>query len=361
VTSYIYGKKTEYGKKIKKSANMASGLFFMERVGWGEPLPIAALMTALYYAKRVAISQWLLFILTFSLFMVHWFMHSVIGSGGGTWRSIFRCACAEILSMSVTIKIINDGEMTMGLVLLSCIICFMDFSRSLPQSVKNTLKFAGGFLNWGALIILWVVIYYYCCYISSNNNNNNAAKREEKHQSQLYLFGAEPKDFWRNWLCLLGAIDWLASPIKDMSVQKGLIWQILCAISLPIIHNNVGPPSSGERVPAGPSEGGARSKEGPAGGGGYYYHYEEGLAIVLCIVIAQKALFRHWITPTVKDEIHQIYFMACCGSLALCSIKYGPMEGTLLIAKFSLHWLAHICRGVAILNNNNHNGDGGRP
>ena len=112
--------------------------------------------------------------------------------------------------------------------------------------------------------------------------------------------------------------------------------------------------------PAGPSEGGARSKEGPAGGGGYYYHYEEGLAIVLCIVIAQKALFRHWITPTVKDEIHQIYFMACCGALALCSIKYGPMEGALLIAKFSLHWLAHICRGVAILNNNN-NGNGGRP
>lgn len=327
---------------------MALGLFFiMERVGWGEPLPIAALMTALYYAKRVAISQWLLFILTFSLFMVHWFMHSVIGSGGGTWRSIFRCACAEILSMSVTIKIMNDGDMTMGLVLLSCIICFMDFSRSLSQSVKNTFKFAGGFLNWGALIILWVVIYYYCCYNISSNNNNNAAKKE-KHQSLLYLFGAAPteKDFWRNWLCLLGAIDWLASPIKDMSVQKGLIWQILCAISLPIIHNNVG-------------SGGGPPKEGPAGGGGYYYHYEEGLAIVLCIVIAQKALFRHWITPTVKDEIHQIYFMACCGALALCSIKYGPMEGTLLIAKFSLHWLAHICRGVAILNNNNNGGGGG--
>jgi len=236
--------------------------------------------------------------------------------------------------------------MTMGLVLLSCIICFMDFSRSLPQSVKNTLKFAGGFLNWGALIILWVVIYYYCCYNISSNNNNNAAK-----QSQLlYLFAAAPteKDYWRNWLCLLGAIDWLASPIKDMSVQKGLIWQILCAISLPIIHsNNVG--------------GGGPPKEGPAGGVGYYYHYEEGLAIVLCIVIAQKALFRHWITPTVKDEIHQIYFMACCGALALCSIKYGPMEGTLLIAKFSLHWLAHICRGVAILNNNNNGGGGGRP
>ena len=326
-------------KKKQKSVGMPFGVFFMERVGWGEPLPIAALMTALYYAKRVAISQWLLFILTFSLFMVHWFMHSVIGSGGGTWRSIFRCACAEILSMSVTIKIMDDGDMIMGLVLLSCIICFMDFSRSLSQSVKNTLTLAGGFLNWGALIILWVIhyyyYYYYYYYISSNNSGHTAKK--EKHQPLLYLFGAVPteRDVWRNWLCLLGAIDWLASPIKDMSVQKGLIWQILCAISLPIIHNNVG------------------------GGSGGYYRYEEGLAIILCIVVAQKALFRHWITPTVKDEIHQIYFMACCGALALCSIKYGPMEGALLIATFSLHWLAHICRGVAILNNTNNTDNGG--
>jgi hypothetical protein len=282
-------------------------------VGWGEPAPIASLIVTLHYAGVVNVSPWSLALLMFSLLLIHWFMHSVLGSGGGTWRSLLRSSCALTLFMIVSLRLINDSSFFMATILISSIICCLD---SIQGQQRQIQAFCWGIMNWAAIIcLIWLTV------------SSQPSKRNDGGH------------IW-NWACLIFSADLLACPIQDMSIKRGFIWQAICAVCLPIItvvmnnNNNYNN-----------NNGGGRSAQET------FTH----LIILPCILLSQRKIFWHWIVPLVVSEdegcsgIRVIYCVACCGSLALCAVNYRPLEITLLALHFGLHWLAHVCRGIALL------------
>jgi hypothetical protein len=339
--------------------------FSILNVGWGESAPIAALILSIHYATMVDASPWLLSIMLIAFLSVHWFMHSVVGCGGGTWRSLLRSLCALTLYMSVSVRVTNKTNFAMATILVSAIICSLD-SIQCTQSKTKSKKWSWscilcGLINWGAIISLltassspslsldktssstaYSFFYKMQQPHSANHNNNN---------NSVHLW---------NWACLVFSVDLLTGPLQDMSVRKGLIWQLICSICLPIIvllFQNSG-----------------KTKGAVA----------ESLACLLIfpsILLAQRKLCWHWIIPLIVgdvvdvvdgdgnsgcngdddcnyyassdddegDGIRVIYSVACCCALALCLVVYKPLEITLLFIHFSLHWLAHICRGLALL------------
>jgi hypothetical protein len=320
--------------------------FSIFNVGWGEPAPIAALILSIHYANTVDVSPWLLAVMAFGFLAIHWFMHSVVGCGGGTWRSMFRSACALTLYMSVSVRVTNKANFAMATILVSTIICSLDTIESLSKSASRKWSWQCvlcGLVNWGAIISLLVAS-------SSGNHHLNAYSFFYKTQHD-----DDGGGLW-NWACLVFAVDLLTCPLQDMSVRKGLIWQVICSICLPII------------VLMFQNSGGARGT------------ITETLAYFLVfpsILLAQRKLYWHWIKPLIVvdnnncgggdscedlgcngddarsnddgDGIRVIYSVACCGAMALCLVVYKPLEITLLFVHFSLHWLAHVCRGLAVL------------
>ena len=346
--------------------------FSILNVGWGESAPIAALILSIHYATMVDASPWLLSIMLIAFLSVHWFMHSVVGCGGGTWRSLLRSLCALTLYMSVSVRVTNKTNFAMATILVSAIICSLDAIQC-TQSKTKSKKWSWscilcGLINWGAIISLLTASssqslsldktssstasysFFYKSAVNDDNNNNNNNNNKNNNNS-VHLW---------NWACLVFSVDLLTGPLQDMSVRKGLIWQVICSICLPIIvliFQNSG-----------------KTKGAVA----------ESLACLLVfpsILLAQRKLCWHWIIPLIVgdvvdvvdgegnlacngdngcnyyassdndegDGIRVIYSVACCGALALCLVVYKPLEITLLFIHFSLHWLAHVCRGLALL------------
>ena len=326
-------------------------------VGWGEPAPIAALILSIHYANTVDASPWLLSIMTLGLLSVHWFMHSVVGCGGGTWRSLLRSACALTLYISISVRVTNKTSFATATVLFSAIICSLDSIKDKSKTKNQKWSWCCiicGLMNWGALISLLTA-----------SSSSDASLNHDPYHTYSFFYKLEPSQqqqsttaddstqLW-NWACLVFAVDLLTCPLQDMSVRKGLIWQAICCMCLPIIvlmFQNSG------RTRCTVAETSAC------------------LLVFPSILLAQRKMYWHWIIPLIVsdnncgdgddgnddgcnyydskyddgDGIRVIYLVACCGAMALCLTVYRPLEITLLFIHFSLHWLAHVCRGLALL------------
>jgi hypothetical protein len=284
----------------------------LSRVGWGEAAPVSALIMSIHYAKAVDATPWVLALMMLGLLLIHWFMHYVLGCGGGTWRSLLRSSCSLTLSASIAVRVVNNGNYSMVTILLSCIFCTFD---SFVYSRYGNI--AKGILNWGSILCLFLAL------TSGDPEFFYNWKKDDSYDE-------------RNWAYLLFSMDLLACPIQDMSLKKGLIWQIVCSVCLPIII----------------SQG-----QGKQSGGGFRVIQGYALAFVLpSILLAQRSLFWHWIIPPITSSsstnirnVRLWYTVACCGSLSICCISYRPLEQILLAIHFGLHWLAHVCRGLALL------------
>lgn len=286
----------------------------LSKIGWGEAAPVSALILSIHYAKLVEAQPWVLALMMFGLLSIHWFMHYVLGSGGGTWRSVLRSSCSLTLSMSIAVRVVNNANYSTAALFISSIVCTLDsFSCNV-----NILK---GIINWGSILCLFLALtsgspeFFY--------KNNEEDVYDEK-----------------NWAYLLFSMDLLSCPIQDMSMKKGFIWQIVCSACLPIIIDQQ-----------------QKSGEGD-------HHVIQGYALAFVfpsILLSQRSLFWHWIVipPTTAAamiittnntrNIRIWYTVACCGSLAICCISYTPLEKCLLASHFGLHWLSHVCRGIRLL------------
>jgi len=314
----------------------------MDRVGWGEPSPIAALILCLKYAEDVNAPPWQIFLvmiglLFFNLLLFHMIMKSEVN---GTWRSLVRSICTLTLSIVVILRMTAElgceYRLSITVVIISCIVCTLD---SRPTNSFQTLMI--GLINWGAIGSA-LSIYLF-----------PQSPQKDLRIDNNYDIDNDSEDNSKQWIYLTFAMNVLASPIQDVSIGKGLIWQLLCIILFFIfIFNNVGRNNiiiSSHQSIIDPNNNNVSD--------------ENAMAILFllipCIMLAQRSIFWYSIIPPIfatnknnsdiSRQIRLLYCMAWCSSLALCSIFYKPLEEAILICHFVLHWLAHICRGFPMM------------
>jgi hypothetical protein len=226
-----------------------------------------------------------------------------------------------------------EYRLSITVAIISCIVCTLD---SYPtNSFQNLIV---GLINWGAIgSTLSVYLFPQSSNLKIDNNLDN--NNEEDNS--------------RKWIYLTFAMNLLASPIQDVSIGKGLIWQLLCVILFIIFifyndgRNNIIISSYQSNIDHNNNN----------------VSDENAMAILFllipCIMFAQRSIFWHSIIPPIfasnknhsdiSRQIRLLYCMTWCASLSLCAIFYKPLEEAILICHFVLHWLAHICRGFPIL------------
>ena len=311
----------------------------MDRVGWGEPSPIAALILCLKYADDVNAPPWQIFLAMIGLLFFNLLFHMIMKSEvNGTWRSLVRSICTLTLSIVVILRMTGElgceYRLSITVVIISCIVCTLD---SYPSNSLQTLMI--GLMNWGAIGSA-LSIYLF----------------PQSPQKNLRIDHSDidgDDDNSKKWIYLTFAMDLLASPIQDVSIGKGLIWQLLCIILFFIfIFNNDG---RNNII--------ISSSQSIIDHSNNVVSDENAIAILFllipCIMLAQRSIFWYSIIPpifatnknnsNISRQIRLLYCMAWCSSLALCSIFYKPLEEAILICHFVLHWLAHICRGFPMM------------
>jgi hypothetical protein len=316
----------------------------MERVGWSEPSPIAALILCLKYADDVNAPPWQIFLVMIGLLSFNLLFHAIVKSEvNGTWRSLVRSICTLTLSIVVILRMTGElgceYRLSITVVVISCIVCTLD-SRP-ANSFQNLIV---GLINWGAIgSALSVYLFPQSSNLKNNNSdlgNNNSSEDNDK-----------------KWIYLTFAMNVLASPIQDVSIGKGLIWQLLCVILFIIfIFHNDGRNNIIISTHQGNNIDHSNNNN---------VSDENAMAILFllipCIMFAQRSIFWYSIVPPIfassknssdiSRQIRLLYCMGWCASLALCSIFYKPLEEAILICHFVLHWLAHICRGLPLIVN----------